>query len=324
MRARLTLALLLLAAPASAGSDVQANTAIRIYCSDADGSRHPKKIELVQLLSESDVAALEGGRLLVGYDRDGDADSKGVISVTGRLQRARGGSEKLGKITATLNRVTGETVGAREVDFDAEPGDRILWTFKFRKLGALDAGQCGTLVAGVTRPSEGCGPYPASASSPYILPFRAGQASVMSQGNCSGIGSHRWAARHAYDFALPIGTEILAIASGVVEALEDISPDGTGLPDDDNYILVRNDDGTYANYVHIAQGSALVDAGERIERGQPIAASGNSGSTSGVPHLHLQLTSCPFRSVCGTLPFTFRNTSRHPNGLQAGKLYRAR
>ena len=89
----------------------------------------------------------------------------------------------------------------------------------------------------------------------------------------------------------------MAIAGGVVEFVEDFSPDDTGLPDDDNVVQVRHDDGTYANYVHLTQGGALVSAGERVEQGQPIALSGNSGSTGGVPHLHLQLMSCRFRSV---------------------------
>ncbi len=144
----------------------------------------------------------------------------------------------------------------------------------------------------------------------------------MSQGNCSPIGSHRFAARHSYDFALPLGTELLAIEGGIVEFVDDQSPDGVG--GDDNVLQIRHDDGNYVNYVHIAQESALVVPGERVEPGQPIASSGNSGSTGGIPHLHLQLMPCRFRSVCGTLPITFNNTSDHPNGLEVGKLYRAR
>ncbi len=146
----------------------------------------------------------------------------------------------------------------------------------------------------------------------------------MSQGNCSGIGSHQYAGRHAYDFALPFGTELLAIEGGGVEIVEDRSPDGTGLGSDGNFILVRHDDGLSVIYFHLAQESALVVPGERVGRGQPLASSGNSGHTGGIPHLHLQLGSCPNRNLCGTLPITFNNTSDHPNGLEVGKLYRAR
>ena len=160
-------ALVLLAGPASSAVETQADGAIQQYCSDADGSKHPKRIELLQILSADDVEALQDGRLLVAYDRDGDDEGKGKITTMARLQRAAGGSQKLGKISVTLNRVTGETVGAKEVGLEPEEGDTILWTFKFRKFRPLDAGQCAFLLAGVTQPSEGCGPYPAPATSPY-------------------------------------------------------------------------------------------------------------------------------------------------------------
>ena len=109
-----------------------------------------------------------------------------------------------------------------------------------------------------------------------------------------------------------------------MELVEDDFPEDTGLGEDDNALMIRHDDGTFARYVHIGQNSALVEPGETVEQGQPIASSGNAGSTGGIPHLHLQLTSCPNRRVCGTLPLTFSNTSAHPDGLHVGKLYRAR
>ncbi len=317
-------ALVFVPGSASSAIETQADAAIQLYCSDADGSAHPKKIKLLQLLSGADVEALQDGRLLAGYERDGDDEGEAKIKATVRQKPVAGGSKKLGKITFTMNRVTGEALGAKEVGFEAETGDTVLWTFKFQKTRPLEAGQCITLFAGVTRPAEGCGPYPAPSTSKYSMPFRPGLESVMSQGNCSGIGSHRYAGRHAYDFALPMGTELLAIEGGVVQDVIDQSPDGTGLGRDGNFVHVRHDDGTYVTYFHIAQGSALVGTGARIEQGQPIASSGNSGGTGGIPHLHLQLTSCGQRSVCGTLPITFNNTSVHPNGLEVGKLYRAR
>ena len=46
--------------------------------------------------------------------------------------------------------------------------------------------------------------------------------------------------------------------------------------------------------------------------------------TAAFPHLHLELGSCLQQGERGTLPLTFNNTSAHPDGLQVGKLYRAR
>lgn len=312
------------AGAARAGIVPQADTAFQLFCSDADGSKHPKRLEFRQILTAEQAEAARNGRLLIGYDRDGDDTGSGRITATARLQPAQGSRRKIGKISVTLNRVTGETVGGRELGVELAAGDTLSWTWVFKKFMPLNAGQCVNLIAGTARESEGCGPYAPAASSPYTLPIRAGQASVMSQANCSTIGSHRFAARHAYDFALPIGTELLAIADGIVQFANDQGRNGTGLSSDENVLQILHDDGTYANYVHLTQGGALVSAGQRVAQGEAIARSGNSGSTSGVPHLHLQLMSCPQRSVCGTLPMTFSNTSAHANGLQVGQLYRAR
>lgn len=167
-----------------------------------------------------------------------------------------------------------------------------------------------------------CGPYPPWESSQYVLPYPAGMAFVVSQGNCS-IGSHQGPARHAYDFAMPVGTTVVATRDGIALSVEDRHPDGTGLPDDDNVITVEHADGTLARYVHIRQRGALVAAGDPVSTGQPIALSGNSGSTGGLPHLHFQVTPCPDRDACGTLAVTFRNTTPHPQGLVEGMTYPA-
>ena len=63
---------------------------------------------------------------------------------------------------------------------------------------------------------------------------------------------------------------------------------------------------------------------EGVMQGDWIASSGNAGATGGVPHLHFQVSSCKQRSVCGTLPVTFRNTDPNPEGLVLGRNYPAR
>ena len=52
-----------------------------------------------------------------------------------------------------------------------------------------------------------------------------------------------------------------------------------------NFIVILHSDGTTGEYFHLAQGSSVVRAGERVVRGQLIARSGNTGFTT-VPHLH--------------------------------------
>jgi murein DD-endopeptidase MepM/ murein hydrolase activator NlpD len=67
-------------------------------------------------------------------------------------------------------------------------------------------------------------------------------------------------------------------------------------------------------YVHLAdleQNSALVNVGDRVERGQAIARVGNSGDGDG-PHLQIQVQDSPRpdinRAGVRTLPIVFRGT----------------
>ena len=178
------------------------------------------------------------------------------------------------------------------------------------------------MIAAITKPDDTCRGYAPWATSEYVLPYEPGGRFVISQGNCF-IGGHRGNGRYAYDFGMPIGTEIVAIAPGVVQFVDDSHPDGTGLSSDDNIVGIGHDNGTRANYTHIMQDGALVSPGDVVQQGQVIARSGDSGGTGGIPHLHLQVGPCADRSICGTLPITFRNTSPNPNGLLTGQAYRA-
>ncbi len=307
--------------PLTATTESEADGAVHLLCSDSDGTPHPKRASLFQTVGLD--AGDEGSRLIFGYSPDlGGPASRGRIKATAKLFRPDGTSRRLGRLSTEQNRANGEALVDKLLSFAPQPGDTIEWKLKLKNFEPLAAGQCLALIAMATRPPVGCGPYPDRADSEYVLPYNPGEAYFISQGNCA-VGSHRGAARYAYDFAMPRGTEILAARAGTVVAVDDSRPDDTGLFRDDNAVVVEQDDGTLAAYVHIRQGGALVTMGERVEQGQPLALSGNSGHTSGVPHLHFQVTPCPNRRECGTLPVTFRNTRAHPEGLALGRSYRA-
>lgn len=169
-------------------------------------------------------------------------------------------------------------------------------------------------------PSLTCGPYPSQETSPHVLPYAVGQAFVVGQGNCSD-GSHGRGTlvAHAYDFLMPAGTPVQAARGGVVLLVEDRFPDGTGVAGEENYVNIRHADGSIAAYVHLTQRGSAVAIGDLVAQGQRIGTSGNSGSSS-EPHLHFHVQGC---SGCATIPVTFRNTTPHPEGLQAGEAYLA-
>jgi len=140
-------------------------------------------------------------------------------------------------------------------------------------------------------------------ASPYILPYPVGADYRMSQTYCFSGGGHR--DKLAYDFALPIGADVTAARSGeVVEVRDDLPDDGAGEEDgENNSVAILHDDGTLTIYEHLQQDSVVVRVGDRVAAGQRIAASGNSGFTTGFPHLHFGLL-LPDHS---DLPVNFRN-----------------
>jgi len=96
----------------------------------------------------------------------------------------------------------------------------------------------------------------------------------------SGFG-WRWGRVHqGIDIAGPVGTPILAAAAGVVE-FSGWNDGGYGY-----MIDIRHSDGTVTRYAH---NSALyVRSGQSVNQGQPIAAMGSTGFSTG-PHLHFEI-----------------------------------
>lgn len=88
-----------------------------------------------------------------------------------------------------------------------------------------------------------------------------------------GIGSTY---HQGLDIACPTGTPILASKSGVVEAAGYSSAMG-------NYVYIRHNESMRTVYMHNSE--LRVIAGDRVESGQVIALSGNTGNSTG-PHCH--------------------------------------
>lgn len=153
--------------------------------------------------------------------------------------------------------------------------------------------------------------YLTNETSPYKLPWKAGISRFVMQGNRS-FTSHRGSHFHAWDFEMPVGTEVLASREGTVLEIEDTF-DGVGLKS--NFILIRHADGTIANYAHIKKGGSLVRIGDAVQQGSKIALSGMVGQTI-YPHLHFVVLSGDRAS---SAPITF---SEVPGGVPlAGRWY---
>jgi murein DD-endopeptidase MepM/ murein hydrolase activator NlpD len=95
--------------------------------------------------------------------------------------------------------------------------------------------------------------------------------------------------RYAIDIAMPVGTDVLAARGGVVfDVVGTNFRGGTNREEHlhaANIVRILHDDGTFAVYAHLNWNSIRVTPGQRVQTGQYIADSGNTGFSSG-PHLH--------------------------------------
>ncbi|MGC9500339.1 M23 family metallopeptidase [Streptomyces sp. WG7] len=98
-----------------------------------------------------------------------------------------------------------------------------------------------------------------------------------------------WASKHSgQDFAVPIGTNVVAAHGGTV-----VKAGGNGAGDGPAYgnaIVIKHGNGTYSQYAHLSK--INVNAGQVVKTGQSIAKSGNTGNSSG-PHLHFEIRTTP-------------------------------
>ncbi|MEV8018975.1 M23 family metallopeptidase [Streptomyces sp. NPDC086554] len=104
-----------------------------------------------------------------------------------------------------------------------------------------------------------------------------------------GLGGSMWSSKHSgQDFAVPIGTSVEAVHGGTV-----VKAGGNGAGDGPAYgnaVVIKHSNGTFSQYAHLSKIDVRV--GQAVATGQRIAASGNTGNSSG-PHLHFEIRTTP-------------------------------
>lgn len=123
-------------------------------------------------------------------------------------------------------------------------------------------------------------PYKVNARSPY------------------GWRNHPFGGRkfhHGVDVAMPVGTPLTAPADGV------IAHKGNG-PSGGVTLIIRHDNNIHTVFYHLEKPSHLLK-GTRVERGEVVARSGNTGASTG-PHLHFEVrNSRRFGDTTDPMPF---------------------
>jgi murein DD-endopeptidase MepM/ murein hydrolase activator NlpD len=112
------------------------------------------------------------------------------------------------------------------------------------------------------------------------------------------------------DSAYGYGAEVLAVADALVLVARDGMPEAGAEPaprrdltdDAGNHVVLRLDDDHYIFYEHLAPGSIRVAPGERVRKGQVIAAVGSTGSSRRA-HLHFHVADGDSTLGAEGLPF---------------------
>lgn len=121
----------------------------------------------------------------------------------------------------------------------------------------------------------------APAQSDYKLPWPAGVTYFITRAWASGECNH---GSHAVDVAMPIGSPIVAMRSGIVMVAQETSSDcGCTAGNAGNKLIIRHvpDDGLYDWYAHFGRYTMTVRAGDSVEQGQVLALSDQIGYTCG-------------------------------------------
>lgn len=148
----------------------------------------------------------------------------------------------------------------------------------------------------LSAPSEGYFPQTPQSVMGYIWPTYG----IVT----SGFGQRLSGKIHTgIDIAGPIGTPIVAAASGVV-VFAGWSTEGYG-----NLVTIRHPDGSLSLYGH--NDRILVRQGQQVELGQQIAQMGTTGNSSG-PHLHFEIHP---QGRVATNPRAFLPTNQPPVSL---------
>ena len=88
-----------------------------------------------------------------------------------------------------------------------------------------------------------------------------------------------------------------------------------------NYLVILHDDGTTGEYYHLARNGVLVEQGERVEPGQLIARSGNTGHTT-MAHLHFGVYQATSWGRTQSVPIRFATTAGIITRPRPGARYR--
>jgi murein DD-endopeptidase MepM/ murein hydrolase activator NlpD len=132
---------------------------------------------------------------------------------------------------------------------------------------------------------------PTGTTPPSVSPCTSGDLAL--SGNYALPVERRWYDEHpdwftkphhdypAADIPVPTGTQVYAVAAGVVVSVPTRGDCGMG-------VVINGDDGAQYTYCHGLPGSQAVTTGDKVKTAQPLMLSASTGNSTG-PHLHFAI-----------------------------------
>ncbi len=147
----------------------------------------------------------------------------------------------------------------------------------------------------------------------FYLPLPCGTTAQVTQGN-NGALSHNGTSAYAFDFGLPLGSPLVAIADGVVtHVFDETGPgdpcyNGGGMECSAlaNYVTMLHADGTKSIYMHLQEVS--VGVGENVSIGSQVGLSGSTGWSTG-RHAHVMRMEDCGGYYCQSVPLVFSDVA---------------
>uniref|UniRef100_UPI00404A679C M23 family metallopeptidase n=1 Tax=Gallaecimonas sp. GXIMD4217 TaxID=3131927 RepID=UPI00404A679C len=161
-------------------------------------------------------------------------------------------------------------------------------------------------------------------SARYRLPWSPDQAYWLLQGWGDAFSHTEPHSFYAIDVAMPEGSEVRAARAGLVVQVREDSDQGCPerrCVEDANYLVIEHEDGTLAEYFHLARHGVLVEPGQQVAAGQLIARSGNTGFST-EPHLHFVVKTVSNEAKPVSLPVIYLSDRGEEKRLQRGRRYR--
>ncbi len=155
----------------------------------------------------------------------------------------------------------------------------------------------------------------------YLLPYIHQSRYFLLQAY-NGKFSHR--RQYALDFKMKEGSAVCAAREGTVIAVKKDSDKGgktAAFAQEANYIIIYHRDGTFAYYYHLQQNGAAVSVGDRVNAGQVIGLSGNTGWST-TPHLHFVVKKPQYQDMV-SIPTAFITRPRKIKTLCKWRKYKA-